>query len=859
LDFGYSGRLILPTAKTRILIFTAKVVNYPPAINPQQIKCIMKQLMLLIPCLLFLISASFAQDIPTITEKTEGMEQQDGYFTYYWDEASGKIWLEIGQYDTEFLYVNSLTAGIGSNDIGLDRNQLGGEQVVYFDRRGPKILLVQPNYSYRAITDNQKEQQSVRDAFAKSVLWGFKVAAEEGGRVLVDMTDFLLRDAHGVADQLRNNNEGSYSIDDSRSAIDQEGTMNFPKNTEFEALLTFTGNNPGGQVRSVTPHPEAITVRQHHSFVELPDDNFEPRTFDPRAGYFGISYQDYSTPISSSLEKRFITKHRLKKKNPGVEMSEPVEPIIYYLDPGTPEPVRGALLDGARWWDQAFEAAGYKNAFQVEVLPDSAHPLDVRYNVINWVHRSTRGWSYGSSVVDPRTGEIIKGHVLLGSLRVRQDYLIAEGLLSPYEDMMSYDEDDPMLEMALARIRQLSAHEVGHTLGLAHNFAASTNNRASVMDYPAPKVSINQDSTLDLSEAYDTGIGEWDKVSITYGYKDLSNTPNKETALNEVINNAFEDGLLFISDYDARPEGGAHPKAHLWDNGVNAVDQLNHIMDVRKIALENFAESNIPRGTPMAKLEDALVPIYLYHRYQIDGTAKLIGGLDYSYNLRGDDQQGPEPVADSIQTAALDAMLQTLSPEALEMPEQITELIPPRPIGYYGSRELFNSYTDPAFDPLGAVETAANMTVNLLFNSERAARLVDFGARDSANLSLGDLVDRVIRQTWQAETKDGYAGAVQNTVNHVVLYHMMNLASDESASSQVRAIMNLKLEGLRVWMKTEAEENATDQNRIASLLYGYRVLQQFKDLGEMFMPTKPLEPPPGSPIGSGDYWLGCDF
>ncbi len=819
----------------------------------------MKRLTVLIPCLIFLMSASFAQDIPTIAEKTEGMEQQEGYFTYYRDDANGKIWLEIGRYDTEFLYVNSLTAGVGSNDIGLDRNQLGGEQVVYFERRGPKILLVQPNYSYRAITNNQKEQESVRDAFAKSVLWGFKVAAEEDGRVLVDMTDFLLRDAHGVVDQLRSDNEGSYSLDDSRSAVYREGTMNFPKNTEFEALLTFTGSNPGGQVRSVTPHPEAITVRQHHSFVELPDDNFQPRTFDPRAGYFGISYQDYSTPISSSLEKRFITKHRLKKKNPDSAMSEPVEPIIYYLDPGTPEPVQSALFDGARWWNQAFEAAGYKNAFQVEVLPDSAHPMDVRYNVINWVHRSTRGWSYGSSVVDPRTGEIIKGHVLLGSLRVRQDYLIAEGLLSPYKDMMSYDKDDPMLEMALARIRQLSAHEVGHTLGIAHNFAASTNGRASVMDYPAPKVSINPDSTLDLSEAYDTGIGEWDKVAVTYGYKDLSNTTSKESALNEVINNAFDDGLLFISDYDARPEGGAHPKAHLWDNGENAIDQLNHIMDVREIALENFSETNIPQGTPMAKLEDALVPIYLYHRYQIDGTVKLIGGIDYSYNLRGDDQPGPTPVADSVQWAALDAMLHTLSPEALKMPERVTDLIPPRPIGYYGSRELFNSYSDPAFDPLGAAETAANMTANLLFNTERAARLVDFGARDSANLSLSEMVDQVMRQTWQSDINEGYAGATQNTVNHVVLYHMMNLASDESASSQVRAIMNLKLESLREWMKTEAEQNATKENRIASLLYGYRMLQQFKDKGEMFMPTQPLEPPPGSPIGSGESWLGCDF
>lgn len=820
----------------------------------------MKQLAIITHLLIFAASVTFAQEVPSISKKTEGLEKQEGYFTYYWDEANGKIWLEIDKFDSKFLYVNSLTAGVGSNDIGLDRNQLGDDRIVYFERRGPKVLMVQPNYSYRAITDNPKEKQSVRDAFAQSILWGFEVKAEEGNRVLIDMTDFLLRDAHGVAEELKENDEGSFSVDKSRSALYRKGTMNFPKNTEFEATLTFTGSNAGEQLRSVTPTSDAFTVRQHHSFVELPDDNFEPRRFDPRAGYFGISYQDYSTPIGESIDKRFITKHRLKKKNPGAKMSEPVEPIVYYLDPGTPEPVRSALLEGARWWNQAFEAAGYKNAFRVKMLPDSAHPMDVRYNMINWVHRSTRGWSYGTSVVDPRTGEIIKGHVLLGSLRVRQDYLIAEGLLSPYKKGADFDKDNPMLEMALARIRQLSAHEVGHTLGLAHNFAASTNNRASVMDYPAPKVGIKQDSTLDLSNAYDTGIGEWDKVAITYGYKDLSNVSRKEASLNNVIENAIDDGLLFISDADARPESGAHPKAHLWDNGKSAVEQLHHILEVRDIALENFSESNIPQGTPMAKLEDVLVPIYLYHRYQIEGTVKLIGGLSYSYNLRGDSQPGPEPVPDSTQRAALDAMLKTLSPDILDMPDNIVDLIPPRPIGYYESRELFNSHTDPAFDPLGAAETAASMSADLLFNANRAARLLDAEARDSSNLGLADMLDKVVQQTWQQPVAEGYKGAIQNTVNHVVLYQMMNLAASKDASSQVRAVTNLRLEKLREWMKREAESSNAGNQRISSLLYGYRMLEQFKDKGEMFKPTPPLPPPPGSPIGSGQTpVLQCDF
>lgn len=812
--------------------------------------------------LLFLLFAStlFAQK-PTIGEKAKGFDKYEGYFTYYWDEDEGKIWLEIDRFDREFLYVNSLTAGVGSNDIGLDRNQLGDERVVYFDRRGPKILLVQPNYGYRAITENQPERKSVRDAFARSVLWGFKVAAEEKGRVLVDATPFLLRDAHDVIGTLKRENEGSYSLEGSRSAIYQPGTMNFPKNSEFEATLTFTGNAPGGQVRSVVPTPEAITVRQHHSFVQLPDEGFEPREFDPRAGYFGMSYQDYGTPISESITKRFITRHRLKKKNPGAAVSEPVEPIIYYLDRGTPEPVRSALVEGAEWWNQAFEAAGYKDAFQVRILPEDAHPLDVRYNVINWVHRSTRGWSYGTSVVDPRTGEIIKGHVLLGSLRVRQDYLIAEGLLAPYEN--GVPEDDPMLEMALARIRQLSAHEVGHTLGLAHNFASSVNNRASVMDYPHPKVTIDDQNNFDLSDAYDTGIGEWDKVAIRYGYTDYAEETDLEHELNGILDQAIGDGLLFISDYDARPEGGAHPDAHLWDYGDDPVAQMSRILAVREKAMKKFSEANIKPGTPLATLEDVLVPIYLFHRYQIEGTVKLLGGLNYFYNVRGDGQASPEPVPPARQRAALDAMLETLEPEALRLPQKVIDLIPPRPLGYYNSRELFNSYTDPVLDPLGAAETAANMTAGLLFNSNRAARLVDFEARDSGYLGFGEMIDIVLDRTIRAGKSDGYEGAIQRTVDYVVLYNLMELGADDEASPQVRAVAHQKLTDLESWLDEKAE-SVSDESQQAAFNYLGHLIRKFrKEPGSLDRVTPPLSPPPGSPIGSG-YKNGigvlqCDF
>ncbi|HTF21710.1 MAG TPA: DUF5117 domain-containing protein, partial [Chryseolinea sp.] len=531
--------------------------------------------------------------------KVAGLKHFPGFVPFYYDEKKDKLYLAIEKFDEELLYVRSLTAGVGSNDLGLDRGQIGGVHVVKFDRRGPKVLMVELNYKYRAVTDNKDERRAVREAFAQSVLWGFPVEAEGGGKVLVDATSFLLRDAHGVAQALRDANQGDYRLDDQRCALFPEAIKNFPKNSEFEAILTFSGNPTGEYITTVVPSPGSVTVRQHHSLVELPDSGYKPRAYDPRSGYFGISYFDYATPISEPIEKRFIARHRLEKKDPTAALSDPVEPIVYYLDRGTPEPIRSALLDGARWWNQAYEAAGYRNAFRVEMMPEDADPMDVRYNVIQWVHRSTRGWSYGATVMDPRTGEIIKGHVTLGSLRVRQDFLIAEGLLSPYADSQVSPE---MQQMALARLRQLSAHEVGHTLGLAHAYSASAEHNASVMDYPHPFVTI-QDGKLSLQQAYDDKIGVWDKVTIQFGYQDFPDGADEATALKGIITKSLSDGLTFLSDQDARPRGGAHPFAHLWDNGSDAVTELKRVMEVRSIALRNFGERNIRPGAPMATLE----------------------------------------------------------------------------------------------------------------------------------------------------------------------------------------------------------------------------------------------------------------
>ncbi len=807
----------------------------------------MKKPVLLLICFVFLPLTTIAQT--TIAEKTAEMEKYEGFFNFWWDDDNGRIWLEIDKLDEEFIYVNSLAAGVGSNDIGLDRSQLGNTRIVKFSRVGPKVLMIQPNYNFRATSGVELEEKSVSEAFAQSVLFGFDVEIREGDRVLVDATEFLMQDAHGVADRLRIRNQGNYSIDRSRSAIYLPGTFNFPRNSEFETTLTFTGSGAGAWLRSVAPTPGAITVRQHHSFVQLPDDGYTPRKFDPRSGFFPVSYQDYSAPIGGEFVQRYAVRHRLEKKDPTAEVSEAVEPIIFYLDNGTPEPVRTALLDGARWWNEAFQAAGYKDAFQVKMLPDDAHPLDVRYNVINWVHRSTRGWSYGSSVVDPRTGEIIKGNVLLGSLRVRQDYMIAEGLLAPYEE--GVDPDPQMLEMALNRIRQLSAHEIGHTLGIAHNFAASVNELASVMDYPHPMATINPDGSLSLENAYDIGIGEWDKRAVIWGYQHFPDGVDEEEALEEIIRETNEMGLLYLSDEVARPEGGSHPYAHLWDYGSDPVAQLGHILDIREASLNRFGERNIREGRRMSDLEDVLVPIYLYHRYQTEATVKLIGGVDYVYTLRGDGQPGPRIVDNAIQTAALEAMLNTLSPEVLALPERLLDMIPPRPARIPTTREHFRGYTDPVLDPVAMAEVAAEHSASLIFNAQRAARLMNQSARNGSYLSLEQLIDSVLGHTLLGERHDGYQGAVQRGINMAVLRSLLSLAADTRAAPDVQAVTGLKAEMLKANLG-ELSDSSRDIIWKAHYRQAAKMIGDFMEEPASF--TAPPAPymPPGAPIGSGD-------
>ena len=805
----------------------------------------MKHLSLLLVLLCF--STIQAQRPQTIAEKVAGMQQFSGFFPFYWDAKAGKIWLEIDKWNTEFLYVESLPAGIGSNDIGLDRGQLGNSAIVRFDRTGPRVLLVAPNYNFRAITNNPDERLAVKDAFAESTLWGFEVAAEEGSRVLVDATNFYLRDVHQVTNTLQRNQQGTYRLDSTRSAFYLPNTKNFPLNTEVETTLTFTGEPAGQYVREVVPVPEAITVRERHSFVQLPPAGFKPRVYDPRAGYYGIDYMDFATPIEEPITKRFISRHRLEKKDPSARVSEAVKPIVYYVDRGAPEPVRSALLEGARWWNQAFEAIGYKDAFRVELMPPDVDPMDVRYNVIQWVHRSTRGWSYGNSLVDPRTGEIIQGRVSLGSLRDRQDFLIAEGLLAPYDKTNT--ASPKLMEMVLARLRQLAAHEVGHTLGLQHNFAASPVNRSSVMDYPAPRAKLGADGVPEVSEAYAKGIGEWDKVAIAYGYQDFAPGTDEAAALDRILSDAFARGLMYLTDQDARPASSSSSVAHLWDNGTNVIDELSNVMKVRAAALKRFGENNIRDGAPMATIEDVLVPIYMYHRYQVEAAAKVVGGEDYTFSLKGKGDRNPQIVAPDEQRRALAAVLDTLKPEALALPESLLRLLPPRPPGYQRGRENFRIRTQPVFDALAPTEAVANHVSGFLLNQERAARLVQFHARDSRNPGLGEVIDRILASTWKAPAATGYPGEIQHSVDTIILIDLMSLASGERAPNQVRAVASLKLDQLKNWLTTQSRLGPVDENHRAFLFYSLEQIKRFQEDPKKMNLTAPQAPPDGQPIG----------
>ena len=809
-------------------------------------------------------NVSYAQNGPTgrlhsqvtapatsIAAATQGMQKFDGFFNFYHDEKSGKILLEIDKFDTEFLYFTALQDGAGPN---AERGRASAN-VVKFTRVGPKVFLEMPNLGYRADTGTADEVKAVENAFPKSVIWGGEPVAEEGSRVLVDLTSFVVRDAQSIAGGLGGQAGGgaSYKVDESRSAVYMPNTKNFPKNTEFEAVLTFTSSSISGRRgRGVAPDPSAITVKEHQSFVELPPPGYEQRKFDARSGFFAFNYVDFSAPMNEPLVKRFIRRHRLAKKNPNAAVSEPVEPIIYYIDRGAPEPIKTALIEGGNFWNDAFEAAGYKGAFEVKELPEGIDPMDIRYNIVNWINRAgtTRAFSSGASYIDPRTGEIIKGVITLGSDRHRQDYLIAEGLLQPYED--GKPVPSTMEEIALARIRQLSAHEIGHTLGFTHNFAASVKDRASVMDYPFPKMTLKADGTLDFSDAYATGVGDWDKRAVIWGYSDFPEGVDEDVELDRIMDETIKMGYQYIPDIG----GYTHPASHQWDDGEDPISQLDFLMKVRRMTLDRFSEKAIAEGAPLTTLHEVLVPIYLLHRYQIEAVAKSIGGLYFTHALKNDGQVPTQMVDPAQQWQAFDALMATVTPEALALPDELIAKIPPRPTGYPRTVELFSSHTGPTFDPLSAAEAAASETISSLLNAERAARLIEYSSRDSGQPGFLDVADKLIEKTWKAPLPEGYDGALQSVVNNLVLKYLIELAANTQASELVRGQALLELDGLKTWM-TNGLSSAQPRQK-AAFLFALSQMDAFDKDPDKFQPTPAEEMPPGAPIGMPNMGFGHD-
>ena len=785
----------------------------------------------------------------SIASRTAGFERRDGFVPLWIDSRQGRLYAELPRQPLRALFWVSLATGFGSNPVGLDRGASGADQVVRFERAGDHVLMVLENTGFRTSLDDAAHRRSIEESFPSSPVAALPVLAEEGDRTLVDVTEVAYRDWNDVAGTLARLNQGSYAVARDRSVIDRAHTLTYPTNTEIDVALTFaTTARPGGIPSRIVPDGHAFMLRQHLSLLPLPE-GYRPRELDPRVGYYGVTFKDYGQPVQRPLEQRWISRHRLDRVDPNDPHSPIRAPIVYYVDRGIPEPIREATLDGVRFWAQAFERAGLPGAFRVELLPEGADPLDARYNVVQWENRNERGWSVGGSLGDPRTGQILKAMARMDSHRARTDYNL-------YAALMGADAAAADTAFVLARVRQVSAHEVGHTLGLQHNYIASTVERASVMDYPAPRVRLSAGGGIDLSQAYASGPGDYDVWAIRWGYG-IFPPGTERDSLAAIIAEGLRKGYLYLSDADARPENASDPRTNLWDDAATPIEFLQYQVAVRRVALARFGLRNIREGEPVATLQERLAPLYFWHRFALNGVAKTLGGMTYANAVRGDAQPATRPIAGSQQRAALSALLAALQPSELAIPDTVLALLGPRPSGYDGPvnnsnspvGELFRGRTDPAFDELSAARTLAQMIVDGVLQRERAARLVAFASRGPDMLTLGETIDSLVARTWLA--RDAGASpklvALRRVTQRAVADRLLALAADAEAAPEVRAMAEYQIGRLRpVAIQHGASGDAMNRAHWTAIAGDFA---RWIERRELPKPTPALVAPPGDPFG----------